>query len=303
MDMQNTGAAALTVYDRICLTRKNGRATAIDYIESGDIFTDFCELHGDRTFGDDHAVIGGIARLGDMPVTVIGIDKGRDLKERLDRHFGCVLPEGYRKALRLIKQAEKFNRPVICFVDTQGANCGKGAEERGAGEAIARNLYELSAVRTPIITVMIGEGGSGGALALAVADRVWMLSNAYYSVISPESCASILFKDPKRAPEAAEHLHLTANDLVELGIVEKKIAGLCGRRRPAEFHGKAGALPAPRAEGAVPAGCRPSAGGAHRKVPQDRTLRCIQRGGHRHRAGTAHAQVVFPWEMTRRAGS
>lgn len=224
MDMQNTGAAALTVYDRICLTRKNGRATAIDYIESGDIFTDFCELHGDRTFGDDHAVIGGIARLGDMPVTVIGIDKGRDLKERLDRHFGCVLPEGYRKALRLIKQAEKFSRPVICFVDTQGANCGKGAEERGAGEAIARNLYELSAVRTPIITVMIGEGGSGGALALAVADRVWMLSNAYYSVISPESCASILFKDPKRAPEAAEHLHLTANDLVELGIVEKKIA-------------------------------------------------------------------------------
>lgn len=162
MDMQNTGAAALTVYDRICLTRKNGRATAIDYIESGDIFTDFCELHGDRTFGDDHAVIGGIAGWATMPVTVIGIDKGRDLKERLDRHFGCVLPEGYRKALRLIKQAEKFNRPVICFVDTQGANCGKGAEERGAGEAIARNLYELSAVRTPIITVMIGEGGSGG---------------------------------------------------------------------------------------------------------------------------------------------
>ncbi len=223
MNMQNTGAAALTVYDRICLTRRNGRATAIDYIESGDIFTDFCELHGDRTFGDDHAVIGGIARLDGMPVTVVGIDKGRDLTERLDRHFGCVLPEGYRKALRLIRQAEKFHRPVVCFVDTQGANCGKGAEERGAGEAIARNLYELSAVRTPIITVMIGEGGSGGALALAVADRVWMLSNAYYSVISPESCASILFKDPKRAPEAAEHLHLTANDLLEMGIVEKKI--------------------------------------------------------------------------------
>ncbi len=222
-NMQNTGAAALTIYDRICLTRRNGRATAIDYIESGDIFTDFCELHGDRTFGDDHAVIGGIARLDGMPVTVVGIDKGRDLTERLDRHFGCVLPEGYRKALRLIRQAEKFHRPVVCFVDTQGANCGKGAEERGAGEAIARNLYELSAVRTPIITVMIGEGGSGGALALAVADRVWMLSNAYYSVISPESCASILFKDPKRAPEAAEHLHLTANDLLEMGIVEKKI--------------------------------------------------------------------------------
>lgn len=224
MDTNQAVHTALSTYDRICLTRKNGRATAIDYIESGAIFTDFCELHGDRTFGDDHAVIGGIARLDGMPVTVIGIDKGRDLMERIDRHFGCVLPEGYRKALRLIKQAEKFHRPVICFVDTQGANCGKGAEERGAGEAIARNLYELSAVKTPIITVMIGEGGSGGALALAVADRVWMLENAYYSVISPESCASILFKDPKRAPEAAEHLRLSAEDLLELGIIEKQIA-------------------------------------------------------------------------------
>lgn len=223
MDMQNTGAAALTVYDRICLTRKNGRATAIDYIESGDIFTDFCELHGDRTFGDDHAVIGGIARLGDMPVTVIGIDKGRDLKERLDRHFGCVLPEGYRKALRLIKQAEKFNRPVICFVDTQGANCGKGAEERGAGEAIARNLYELSAVRTPIITVMIGEGGSGGALALAVSNEVWMMENATYSILSPEGFASILWKDAKRASEAAKVMKMTAEDLYELGMIERII--------------------------------------------------------------------------------
>ena len=213
-----------SVYERICRTRRNGRATSMDYITSPSLFTDFCELHGDRAFADDHAIVGGIAKLRGMPVTVIGIEKGRDLHERMYRNFGCVLPEGYRKALRLIREAEKFHRPVICFVDTQGANCGKGAEERGAGEAIARNLYELSAVRTPIITVMIGEGGSGGALALAVADRVWMLSNAYYSVISPESCASILFKDPKRAPEAAEHLHLTANDLVELGIVEKKIA-------------------------------------------------------------------------------
>ena len=203
----------MTVYEKISHARKNGRATAIDYIESGDIFTDFCELHGDRAFADDHAVIGGIARLHDLPVTVIGIEKGRDLQERMYRNFGCVLPEGYRKALRLIKEAEKFRRPVICFVDTQGANCGKGAEERGAGEAIARNLAELSCVRVPIITVMIGEGGSGGALALAVADRVWMLENAYYSVISPESCASILFKDPKMAPQAAEHLRLTADDL------------------------------------------------------------------------------------------
>lgn len=219
----------MTVYEKISRARKNGRATAIDYIESGDIFTDFCELHGDRAFADDHAVIGGIARLHDLPVTVIGIEKGRDLQERMYRNFGCVLPEGYRKALRLIKEAEKFRRPVICFVDTQGANCGKGAEERGAGEAIARNLAELSCVRAPIITVMIGEGGSGGALALAVADRVWMLENAYYSVISPESCASILFKDPKMAPQAAEHLRLTADDLLELGIVEQKIA------EPADF--------------------------------------------------------------------
>ena len=212
----------MTVYERICSTRKNGRATAMDYIHSG-MFTDFCEMHGDRAFADDHAVVGGIARLDGRPVTVIGIEKGRDLAERLYRNFGCVLPEGYRKALRLIKQAEKFHRPVICFVDTQGANCGRSAEERGAGEAIARNLLELSAVRVPVITVMIGEGGSGGALALAVADRVWMLDHAYYSVISPESCASILFKDPARAPEAAEHLKLTADDLLTLGIIEKKI--------------------------------------------------------------------------------
>ena len=236
-----------------------------------------------------------------MPVTVIGIDKGRDLKERLDRHFGCVLPEGYRKALRLIKQAEKFNRPVICFVDTQGANCGKGAEERGAGEAIARNLYELSAVRTPIITVMIGEGGSGGALALAVADRVWMLSNAYYSVISPESCASILFKDPKRAPEAAEHLHLTANDLVELGIVEKKIAepDFADADARRSFMEKLGHS-------------------LHRELKALSRLdtdRLLAERTEKYRkigrydaysvagTGTAHAQVVFPWEMTHRAGS
>ena len=167
--------------------------------------------------------MGGIARLHGMPVTVIGIEKGRDLHERMYRNFGCVLPEGYRKALRLIREAEKFHRPVICFVDTQGANCGKGAEERGAGEAIAQNLYELSTVKTPVISLMIGEGGSGGALALAVADRVWMLENAYYSVISPESCASILFKDPARAPEAAEHLRLTADDLLSMGIIEKKV--------------------------------------------------------------------------------
>lgn len=218
-----------SVYERICRTRRNGRATSMDYITSPSLFTDFCELHGDRAFADDHAIVGGIAKLRGMPVTVIGIEKGRDLHERMYRNFGCVLPEGYRKALRLIREAEKFHRPVICFVDTQGANCGKGAEERGAGEAIAQNLYELSTVKTPIISLMIGEGGSGGALALAVADRVWMLENAYYSVISPESCASILFKDPARAPEAAEHLRLTADDLLSMGIIERKIA------EPADF--------------------------------------------------------------------
>ena len=153
----------LSVYDRICRTRKSGRATASDYINA--TITDFVELHGDRCFADDHAIVGGIGRLNGKPVTVIGIEKGRDLNERLLRNFGCVLPEGYRKALRLIKQAEKFHRPVICFVDTQGANCGKGAEERGQGQAIANNLYELTDVKTPIISVMIGEGGSGGALA------------------------------------------------------------------------------------------------------------------------------------------
>jgi acetyl-CoA carboxylase carboxyl transferase subunit alpha len=184
----------LSVYDRICRTRKSGRATASDYINA--TITDFVELHGDRCFADDHAIVGGIGRLNGKPVTVIGIEKGRDLNERLLRNFGCVLPEGYRKALRLIKQAEKFHRPVICFVDTQGANCGKGAEERGQGQAIANNLYELTDVKTPIISVMIGEGGSGGALALAVADEVWMLENAYYSVITPESCASILLSSP-----------------------------------------------------------------------------------------------------------
>ena len=218
-----------SVYERICRTRRNGRATSIDYITSPSLFTDFCELHGDRAFADDHAIVGGIAKLRGMPVTVIGIEKGRDLHERMYRNFGCVLPEGYRKALRLIREAEKFHRPVICFVDTQGANCGKGAEERGAGEAIAQNLYELSTVKTPVLSLMIGEGGNGGALALAVADRVWMLENAYYSVISPESCASILFKDPARAPEAAEHLRMTADDLLSMGIIERKVA------EPADF--------------------------------------------------------------------
>ena len=217
MDEQQTG-----VYARICLTRQSGRATALDHIEN--ICTDFIELHGDRRFADDRAIVAGLARIGNMPVTVIGIEKGRNLAEKKWRNFGAVLPEGYRKALRLMKQAEKFSRPVVCFVDTQGANCGKGAEERGAGEAIAENLYEISGIKTPILSIMIGEGGSGGALALAVADSVWMLENAYYSVITPESCASILFKDPKRAPEAAERLRLTAQDLLQMQVIERIVS-------------------------------------------------------------------------------
>ena len=212
----------LSVYDRICRTRKSGRATASDYINA--TITDFVELHGDRCFADDHAIVGGIGRLNGKPVTVIGIEKGRDLNERLLRNFGCVLPEGYRKALRLIKQAEKFHRPVICFVDTQGANCGKGAEERGQGQAIANNLYELTDVKTPIISVMIGEGGSGGALALAVADEVWMLENSIYSILSPEGFASILWKDSSKAKEAAEVMKLTAENLKSQGIVERVFA-------------------------------------------------------------------------------
>lgn len=210
-----------SVYDKVRMTRSADRPTSQDYINA--IFTDFTELHGDRRYGDDTAVIGGIGRLGNMPVTVIGTEKGHGVQERMARHFGCVLPEGYRKALRLVKEAEKFSRPVICFVDTQGANCGAGAEERGIGEAIAENLYEFGTIKTPIVSVMIGEGGSGGALALAVADEVWMLENAYYSVIAPESCASILFKDPAKAPEVSEYLKLTANDLYYMDVVDKVV--------------------------------------------------------------------------------
>ncbi|MDD6733370.1 MAG: acetyl-CoA carboxylase carboxyl transferase subunit alpha [Lachnospiraceae bacterium] len=211
----------MDAYERIKAVRKMGRATAKSYIDS--VITGFHELHGDRRFADDHAIIGGIGWLSDIPVTVIGIEKGTDLNECMYRNFGCAQPEGYRKALRLMKQAEKFNRPIICFVDTQGAGCGKGAEERGAGQAIAENLAEMMCLKTPILTVMIGEGGSGGALALAVADEVWMLEDAYYSVISPEACASILYKDSSKVADAAECLKLFAQDLYELKIVEKLI--------------------------------------------------------------------------------
>ena len=212
----------MSAFDCVTAARANDRPTSIDYITR--IFGDsFFELHGDRRFSDDKAVIGGIAELNGKPVTVIGLEKGRNLNERMERNFGSAHPEGYRKALRLMKQAEKFHRPVICFVDTSGAYCGIGAEERGQGQAIAENLMEMMALKTPILTILIGEGGSGGALALAVADEVWMLENSVYSVISPEGCASILWKDSAKAPEAAEALKMTAQDLFGFGVIERII--------------------------------------------------------------------------------
>jgi acetyl-CoA carboxylase carboxyl transferase subunit alpha len=194
----------------------------MDFISG--VFTGFVELHGDRRFADDRAVVGGLARLGERAVTVIGIEKGHSTRERMLRSFGAPQPEGYRKALRLMKQAEKFQRPVITFIDTSGAYCGIGAEERGQGQAIAENLMEMMSLRTPTVSLVIGEGGSGGALALAAADRVWMLENAIYSVISPEGCASILWKDASKAEKAAEVLKLTAQDSLRGGLIDEVIS-------------------------------------------------------------------------------
>jgi len=206
-------------HDKVNAARAKGRATSLDLIDK--IFTGFLEMHGDRRFADDKAIVAGLAYLGKMPVTVIGMEKGHGVKERTMRNFGSAHPEGYRKALRQMKLAEKFHRPVACFVDTSGAYCGIGAEERGQAQAIAENLMEMIALKTPIISVIIGEGGSGGALALAVADEVWMLENSVYSVISPEGCASILWKDSGKAKEASECLKLTAKDLHGLQIIDK----------------------------------------------------------------------------------
>lgn len=206
-------------WERVEISRRADRPVGSDYIEA--LFTDFAECHGDRLYADDRAVIGGIARFRGLPVTVIAQAKGKDTKENIERNFGMPSPEGYRKALRLMKQAEKFHRPVICFVDTPGAFCGLEAEERGQGEAIARNLYEMSGLRTPILSVIIGEGGSGGALAMAAADEVWILENSIYSVLSPEGFASILWKDSGKAKEAAEVMKLTAPHLYQMKIVEK----------------------------------------------------------------------------------
>jgi len=210
------------VMETIALARNQDRPKTLDFID--EIFTDFIELHGDRKFKDDRSLIGGIAKLKDIPVTVMGQQKGKNAKENVSRNFGMVHPEGYRKALRLMKQAEKFKRPVINLIDTPGAYPGIGAEERGQSEAIALNLREMAGLKVPIISVVIGEGGSGGALALGVADRIYMLENAIFSVISPEGCASILWKDSKQAETAAENLKITSFDLKELGLIDRIIA-------------------------------------------------------------------------------
>ena len=202
--------------------REQTRLTALDFATG--IFDEFIELHGDRSFRDDGAIIGGIGWLGDQAVTVVGIQKGKSLQDNLNRNFGQPHPEGYRKALRLMKQAEKFGRPIVTFINTAGAYPGVGAEERGQGEAIARNLFEMSDLKVPIIAIIIGEGGSGGALALAVADRVWMLENSIYAVLSPEGFASILWKDGTRAMEAAELMKITSHELLEMEVVDKVIS-------------------------------------------------------------------------------
>lgn len=211
----------MSAWDHVQLARDKNRPTGKDYIQL--LFSDFAEMHGDRLYRDDPAVIGGVAKFHGEPVTILVQEKGHGTKENIAHRFGMVSPEGYRKSLRLMKQAEKFNRPVICFVDTPGAFCGLEAEENGQGEAIARNLYELSGLKVPVLSVVIGEGGSGGALAFAVADEVWMMEHAIYSILSPEGFASILWKDSKRAKEAADVMKMTAQDLKALGIIEQII--------------------------------------------------------------------------------
>jgi acetyl-coA carboxylase, carboxyl transferase, alpha subunit len=209
----------LTPWEKVQISRENKRPTGLDYIEK--LVENFTELHGDRYFGDDKAIVGGIGTINNKPVTVIAQVKGHNTKENISRNFGMPSPEGYRKALRLMKEAEKFHRPIICFVDTPGAFCGLEAEERGQGEAIARNLFEMSAIKVPILSIFVGEGGSGGALAMAVANEVWMLENSVYSILSPEGYASILWKDGKKADKAAEAMKMTADDLKQLNVIEK----------------------------------------------------------------------------------
>lgn len=211
----------MNAWDRVLRARKKDRPTASDYLDK--LFEDFIEFHGDRLFSDDLAIVGGVAKLDGINVTVIAQEKGKNLRDKVKRNFGSPLPDGYRKSLRLMKQAEKFGRPIICLVDTQGAFCGIEAEERGQGEAIARNLYEMSSLKVPIISIILGEGGSGGAIAMAVSDEVWMLENAIYSILSPEGFASILYKDGSKAPEVADEMKITAKDLQGLNVIEKII--------------------------------------------------------------------------------
>lgn len=216
----------METWERVQVARHQERPTSLDYI--AEIFEDFIQFHGDRNFGDDEAIIGGIASFKGLPVTIIGHQRGKDTKENVRRNFGMPHPEGYRKALRLMKQAEKFNRPIICFIDTKGAYPGKAAEERGQSEAIARNLVEMAGLTVPVISIVIGEGGSGGALALGVANHVHMLEHSTYSVISPEGAASILWKDSSLAKQAAEAMRITAPYLKEMGIIEEMIPEVLG---------------------------------------------------------------------------
>ena len=210
-----------TAWDRVTIARTPERPKALDYINN--IFTNFIELHGDRAFGDDKSIVGGIAELQGIPVTVIGEQKGKNAKENIERNFGMPNPEGYRKALRLMKQAEKFGRPIITFIDTPGAYPGMEAEERGQGEAIAKNLLEMSRLKVPTISVVIGEGSSGGALAIGVTDVIIMLENSIYSILSPEGFASILYKDSSKSAEAADKMKITAKELKELGVIDEII--------------------------------------------------------------------------------
>lgn len=211
----------INVWDKVEISRNQNRLRSSAYIEG--IFEDFIELHGDRYFGDDSAIISGIGMLDGIPVTIIGQERGKSIDENKKRNYGMVNPEGYRKSLRLMRQAEKFNRPIVIFIDTPGAYCGVGAEQRGQGEAIAKNLFEIIDLKVPIISIIIGEGESGGALALAIADKIYMLENAIFSVASPEACSSILWKSKIRVKEAAEIMKITAEDLYDLKIIDEII--------------------------------------------------------------------------------
>ncbi|MEH7513505.1 acetyl-CoA carboxylase carboxyl transferase subunit alpha [Gottfriedia acidiceleris] len=224
--LENEIYGNMGVWDRVQVARHPERPTTLDYVNR--LFTDFFECHGDRLFGDDAAIVSGIASYRGLPVTVVGHQRGKDTKENIRRNFGMPHPEGYRKALRLMKQAEKFNRPIIAFIDTKGAYPGKAAEERGQSEAIARNIFEMAGLKVPTICIVIGEGGSGGALALGIGNKLLMLENSTYSVISPEGAAALLWKDSSQARRAAETMKITAPDLLELGVVDQIIPEVKG---------------------------------------------------------------------------